>query len=97
MLHEPQIIFLDEPTGGVDPITRREFWNLIYQAAANGTTVFVTTHYMDEAEYCNRVSIMVDGRIDALGSPDELKKKFNATDMGQVFLQLARKAVRSAD
>lgn len=97
MLHEPQIVFLDEPTGGVDPITRREFWTLIYQAAANGTTVFVTTHYMDEAEYCNRVSIMVDGRIDALGSPDELKKKFNAADMGQVFLQLARKAVRSAD
>jgi ABC-2 type transport system ATP-binding protein len=97
MLHEPQIIFLDEPTGGVDPITRREFWNLIYQAAANGTTVFVTTHYMDEAEYCNRVSIMVDGRIDALDTPDALKKKFNATDMGQVFLQLARKAVRSAD
>lgn len=97
MLHEPQIVFLDEPTGGVDPITRREFWSLIYQAAANGTTVFVTTHYMDEAEYCNRVSIMVDGRIDALGSPDELKKKFNTTDMGNVFLQLARKAVRSAD
>ncbi|HEX8060623.1 MAG TPA: ABC transporter ATP-binding protein [Cyclobacteriaceae bacterium] len=97
MLHEPRIIFLDEPTGGVDPITRREFWSLIYQAAANGTTVFVTTHYMDEAEYCNRVSIMVDGRIDALGSPDDLKKKFNATDMGQVFLQLARKAVRTAD
>jgi ABC-2 type transport system ATP-binding protein len=97
MLHEPRIIFLDEPTGGVDPITRREFWSLIYQAAANGTTVFVTTHYMDEAEYCNRVSIMVDGRIDALGSPDDLKKKFNATDMGQVFIQLARKAVRSAD
>lgn len=97
MLHEPQIVFLDEPTGGVDPITRREFWSLIYQAAASGTTVFVTTHYMDEAEYCNRVSIMVDGRIDALGSPDELKKKFNTTDMGNVFLQLARKAVRSAD
>jgi ABC-2 type transport system ATP-binding protein len=97
MLHEPQIIFLDEPTGGVDPITRREFWNLIYQAAANGTTVFVTTHYMDEAEYCNRVSIMVDGRIDALGSPDELKQRFNAADMGQVFLQLARKAVRAGD
>jgi ABC-2 type transport system ATP-binding protein len=97
MLHEPQIVFLDEPTGGVDPITRREFWSLIYQAAANGTTVFVTTHYMDEAEYCNRVSIMVDGRIDALDTPDALKKKFNATDMGQVFLQLARKAVRSAD
>jgi ABC-2 type transport system ATP-binding protein len=97
MLHEPQIVFLDEPTGGVDPITRREFWNLIYQASAGGTTVFVTTHYMDEAEYCNRVSIMVDGRIDALGSPDELKKKFNAEDMGNVFVQLARKAVRTAD
>ncbi len=97
MLHEPQIVFLDEPTGGVDPITRREFWNLIYQAAAGGTTVFVTTHYMDEAEYCNRVSIMVDGRIDALGTPDELKQQFRATDMGQVFVQLARKAVRSAD
>jgi ABC-2 type transport system ATP-binding protein len=97
MLHEPRIVFLDEPTGGVDPITRREFWNLIYQAAAGGTTVFVTTHYMDEAEYCNRVSIMVDGRIDALGSPDELKRKFNAEDMGSVFLQLARKAVRTAD
>ena len=97
MLHEPQIVFLDEPTGGVDPVTRREFWNLIYQAAAGGTTVFVTTHYMDEAEYCNRVSIMVDGRIDALGTPDELKQRFSATDMGQVFVQLARKAVRSAD
>lgn len=97
MLHEPQIVFLDEPTGGVDPITRREFWSLIYEAAARGTTVFVTTHYMDEAEYCNRVSIMVDGRVDALGTPDELKKQFNAEDMGNVFLQLARKAVRSAD
>ena len=97
MLHEPRIVFLDEPTGGVDPITRREFWSLIYQASAGGTTVFVTTHYMDEAEYCNRVSIMVDGRIDALGSPDELKKRFNAEDMGNVFLQLARKAVRAAD
>lgn len=97
MLHEPRIVFLDEPTGGVDPITRREFWNLIYQAAANGTTVFVTTHYMDEAEYCNRVSIMVDGRIDALDTPDALKKEFKTTNMGDVFLQLARKAVRSAD
>jgi ABC-2 type transport system ATP-binding protein len=97
MLHDPRIVFLDEPTGGVDPITRREFWNLIYQAAAGGTTVFVTTHYMDEAEYCNRVSIMVDGRIDALGTPDELKKKYNADDMGSVFVQLARKAVRTAD
>lgn len=97
MLHDPHIIFLDEPTGGVDPITRREFWNLIYQATEAGTTAFVTTHYMDEAEYCNRVSIMVDGRIDALGSPDELKRKYNAADMGNVFLQLARKAVRTAD
>lgn len=97
MLHEPHIVFLDEPTGGVDPITRREFWSLIYHAAASGTTVFVTTHYMDEAEYCNRVSIMVDGRVDALDTPHQLKQQFNANDMGQVFLQLARKAVRSAD
>lgn len=97
MLHEPRIVFLDEPTGGVDPVTRREFWNLIYQASADGTTVFVTTHYMDEAEYCNRVSIMVDGRIDALGSPDELKQQFSAKDMGEVFVQLARNAKRSAD
>lgn len=97
MMHEPQIVFLDEPTGGVDPITRREFWSLIYQAAADGTTVFVTTHYMDEAEYCNRVSIMVDGRVDALDTPDALKKQFNSNDIGNVFLQLARKAVRTAD
>jgi ABC-2 type transport system ATP-binding protein len=94
MVHEPKIIFLDEPTGGVDPITRREFWTLIYQAAEKGTTVFVTTHYMDEAEYCGRVSIMVDGRIDALGTPKELKDKFSANDMGEVFLKLARGAVR---
>ena len=97
MVHEPKIVFLDEPTGGVDPITRREFWTLIYQAAENGTTVFVTTHYMDEAEYCGRVSIMVDGRIDALGTPKELKDKFAANDMGEVFLKLARKAVRGDD
>jgi len=94
MIHRPQIVFLDEPTGGVDPITRRDFWTMIYDAAHQGTTVFVTTHYMDEAEYCNRVSIMVDGRIDALGSPDELKKEYSSKDMEGVFLQLARKAKR---
>jgi ABC-2 type transport system ATP-binding protein len=97
MVHEPKIVFLDEPTGGVDPITRREFWTLIYQAAEKGTTVFVTTHYMDEAEYCGRVSIMVDGRIDALGTPTELKDKFSAKDMDEVFLKLARKAKRGDD
>jgi ABC-2 type transport system ATP-binding protein len=95
IFHEPQIVFLDEPTGGVDPVTRREFWNLIYEAAATGITIFVTTHYMDEAEYCNRVSIMVDGRIDALDSPVALKEKYNAVSMDEVFLQLARKASRS--
>lgn len=94
IFHEPQIVFLDEPTGGVDPVTRREFWNLIYEAAATGITIFVTTHYMDEAEYCNRVSIMVDGRIDALDSPFNLKQQFNAKSMDEVFLQLARKASR---
>ncbi|WP_315821900.1 AAA family ATPase [Paraflavitalea speifideaquila] len=97
IFHEPQIVFLDEPTGGVDPVTRREFWNMIYQAAARGITVFVTTHYMDEAEYCNRVSIMVDGRIDALGTPGELKKSLQAASMDEVFLKLARKAKRNAD
>jgi ABC-2 type transport system ATP-binding protein len=97
IFHEPQIVFLDEPTGGVDPATRREFWNLIYEAAASGITVFVTTHYMDEAEYCSRVSIMVDGRMDALGTPAELKKQFDAASMDEVFLRLARKAVRTAD
>ncbi|MBN8864454.1 MAG: ABC transporter ATP-binding protein [Sphingobacteriales bacterium] len=97
IFHEPQIVFLDEPTGGVDPVTRREFWNLIYEAAASGITVFVTTHYMDEAEYCSRVSIMVDGRMDALGTPAELKKQFDAASMDEVFLRLARKAVRTAD
>ena len=95
IFHEPQIVFLDEPTGGVDPVTRREFWNLIYEAAATGITIFVTTHYMDEAEYCNRVSIMVDGRIDALDSPVALKEKYNAASMDEVFLHLARKASRS--
>jgi len=97
IFHEPAIVFLDEPTGGVDPVTRREFWEMIYAAAQNGTTVFVTTHYMDEAEYCNRVSIMVDGKIEALDTPINLKKQFNATSMDEVFLQLARKAVRQAD
>jgi ABC-2 type transport system ATP-binding protein len=97
IFHEPGIVFLDEPTGGVDPVTRREFWNMIYEAADRGTTIFVTTHYMDEAEYCNRVSIMVDGRIDALDTPANLKKNLNAASMDEVFLKLARKAVRSAD
>lgn len=97
IFHEPRIVFLDEPTGGVDPVTRREFWNMIYAAAASGITVFVTTHYMDEAEYCNRVSIMVDGRIDALDTPKALKNTFNAASMDEVFLKLARKAVRTAD
>jgi len=88
---------LDEPTGGVDPVTRREFWNMIYEAADKGTTIFVTTHYMDEAEYCNRVSIMVDGRIEALDTPSQLKKTYEAASMDEVFLMLARKAVRAAD
>ena len=95
IFHEPSIVFLDEPTGGVDPVTRREFWNMIYQAAESGITIFVTTHYMDEAEYCNRVSIMVDGRIDALDTPNQLKEKHDAKTMDEVFLKLARKAVRS--
>jgi len=97
MIHDPRIVFLDEPTGGVDPITRREFWTMIFEAANRGTTVFVTTHYMDEAEYCNRVSIMVDGQIAALGAPLELKTKYLAKDMGEVFLQLARGAKRGDD
>jgi ABC-2 type transport system ATP-binding protein len=97
IFHEPGIVFLDEPTGGVDPVTRREFWNMIYKAAERGITVFVTTHYMDEAEYCHRVSIMVDGRIDALDTPSQLKKTFNAASMDEVFLKLARKAKRSGD
>ena len=90
MIHDPEIVFLDEPTGGVDPATRRQFWEMIYEAADIGRTVFVTTHYMDEAEYCDRVSIMVDGKIDALDSPDELKKQFAAKNMDEVFLKLAR-------
>lgn len=95
IFHEPGIVFLDEPTGGVDPVTRREFWNMIYEASGNGITIFVTTHYMDEAEYCNRVSIMVDGKIEALDSPAGLKKTYSAASMDEVFLQLARKAKRS--
>lgn len=97
IFHEPRIVFLDEPTGGVDPATRRQFWELIYQAADRGITVFVTTHYMDEAEYCNRVSIMVDGRIEALDTPNKLREQFHAATMDDVFQQLARKAVRKAD
>ncbi len=90
IFHKPKIVFLDEPTGGVDPITRRQFWDMIYDTARSGITVFVTTHYMDEAEYCDRVSIMVDGRIDALDTPAELKKTFDAKNMDEVFLKLAR-------
>lgn len=97
IFHEPGVVFLDEPTGGVDPATRRQFWELIYTAAARGITVFVTTHYMDEAEYCDRISIMVDGKIKAMGTPDALKKEFNQPDMGHVFTHLARQATRSGD
>ena len=95
LIHDPQIVFLDEPTGGVDPITRRQFWEQIYKVAEEGTTVFVTTHYMDEAEYCDRVSIMVDGRIEALNTPAALKEQFNADDVEEVFIELARSAERS--
>jgi ABC-2 type transport system ATP-binding protein len=94
-VHRPQLVFLDEPTGGVDPITRRQFWDMIRDAAAEGVTIFVTTHYMDEAEYCNRVSMMVDGRICALDSPASLKRRYNAKTMEQVFFILARGAERS--
>jgi ABC-2 type transport system ATP-binding protein len=90
VLHEPKIVFLDEPTGGVDPITRRQFWEMIYASAAMGTTVFVTTHYMDEAEYCDRISVMVDGRIAALGTPAELKERFGVPTVDDVFVRLAR-------
>lgn len=90
ILHDPKIVFLDEPTGGVDPITRRQFWEMIYKAASGGVTVFVTTHYMDEAEYCDRVSIMVDGKIEALDTPGGLKKTFGVESMDEVFLKLAR-------
>src|SRR5436190_11327348 len=97
IFHNPKVVFLDEPTGGVDPVTRRQFWELIYEATSKGITVFVTTHYMDEAEYCNRVSIMVDGRIEALDTPKNLKQQYNAANMDEVFQQLARKAVRKAE
>lgn len=97
IFHEPGVVFLDEPTGGVDPATRRQFWELIYNAARRGITVFVTTHYMDEAEYCDRISIMVDGKIKALGTPDELKRTLNQPDMDHVFTYLARQAKRSSD
>lgn len=90
LLHQPKIVFLDEPTGGVDPITRRQFWEMIYETANNGTTIFVTTHYMDEAEYCDRVSIMVEGRIEALDTPKKLKELFKVATMNDVFLKLAR-------
>ncbi len=90
-MHKPDVVFLDEPTGGVDPITRRQFWELIYESAAAGTTVFVTTHYMDEAEYCERVSIMAQGKIEAIGSPEELKKQYGVPTMNEVFIKIARK------
>ncbi len=90
LVHRPAIVFLDEPTGGVDPITRRQFWEMIYEAAEQGTTVFVTTHYMDEAEYCDRVSIMVDGRVAALGTPDQIKDRFGVSSIDDAFVQLAR-------
>lgn len=96
IFHDPKIVFLDEPTGGVDPVTRRQFWELIYKAAERGITVFVTTHYMDEAEYCNRVSIMVDGRIDALDTPKNLKLKYDALNMNEVFIHLAGGSKRIA-
>ena len=95
IFHQPRVVFLDEPTGGVDPASRRQFWELIYQSVDMGTTIFVTTHYMDEAEYCDRVSIMVDGRIAALDTPRNLKKQFNASSMDDVFYQLARDAKRT--
>lgn len=97
VIHDPKIVFLDEPTGGVDPVTRRQFWDLIYAAAARGITIFVTTHYMDEAEYCNRISMMVDGEIKALDSPLNLKQKYKADTMDDVFYELARAAKRKGD
>ncbi|RYG28112.1 MAG: ABC transporter ATP-binding protein, partial [Chitinophagaceae bacterium] len=97
IFHKPRIVFLDEPTGGVDPITRRQFWDMIYEAAESGITIFVTTHYMDEAEYCNRISVMVDGRVEAMDSPANLKKQFNTDSMDEVFYRLARGARRTAD
>ncbi|MGP8216630.1 MAG: ABC transporter ATP-binding protein [Bacteroidia bacterium] len=97
IIHQPKIVFLDEPTGGVDPSTRKQFWDMIYEASENGITIFVTTHYLDEAEYCDRVCIMVDGRIEALDTPDLLKKNFGVENITEVFYQLARKAKRSGD
>jgi ABC-2 type transport system ATP-binding protein len=97
IFHRPKIVFLDEPTGGVDPVTRRQFWELIYEASANGITVFVTTHYMDEAEYCKHISVMVDGKVEALDTPANLKKEFSTDSMDDVFYQLARRAQRTAD
>ena len=96
IFHEPDIVFLDEPTGGVDPATRQQFWTLIYDAARSGITIFVTTHYMDEAEYCDRISIMVDGKISAIGTPSELKSQFNKRDMNEVFTFLARQSNRQS-
>ncbi|MDX1741231.1 MAG: ABC transporter ATP-binding protein, partial [Rhodothermales bacterium] len=90
LIHDPRVIFLDEPTGGVDPITRRQFWDMIYETAERDVTVFVTTHYMDEAEYCDRVSMMVDGRIEAIGKPDELKDRFGVASINDLFVKLAR-------
>ena len=97
IVHQPKIVFLDEPTSGVDPVTRRQFWDLIYAAADKGMTIFITTHYMDESEYCNRVSIMVDGYIKALDTPGNLKKQFSANSMDEVFYGLAREAKRKGD
>lgn len=97
IFHRPKIVFLDEPTGGVDPIARRQFWDMLYEAAASGITVFVTTHYMDEAEYCDRITVMVDGRVEALGRPTELKTQYNSSSMDEVFYQLARGAQRKSD
>ena len=97
IVHDPEIVFLDEPTGGVDPVTRRQFWDLIYHASDKGVTIFVTTHYMDEAEYCDRVSIMVDGVIAALDSPTRLKEQFGHNNMEDVFYELARNAKRKGD
>lgn len=97
VIHDPKIVFLDEPTGGVDPVTRRQFWDLIYDASSRGITIFVTTHYMDEAEYCNRISMMVDGEIKALDSPFNLKKQYGADTMDEVFYELARGAKRKGD
>lgn len=97
IIHDPKIVFLDEPTGGVDPVTRRKFWDMIYEAAHHGVTVFVTTHYMDEAEYCDRISIMVDGKMEALDSPKNLKEKYQASSVDEIFTRLARGAKNKAD